>query len=1128
MATTSAIQRQVWLSRLQVINWGVFDGYHDIRFSRAGTLITGASGSGKSSLLDAVSLAFLSAKRRNFNASSDSTAIGSNLGKRTVDKYIRGLWGERQQPGERPKPMFLRGTGPAWSAVAVTYTGSDDTIVTGLVLKWLAAGADTDASSSYHLIKQDADILDLCNTWRDRGYAKAVFESAGWQGRRDHESWYLDRLYAATGIQGQTAALQLLGKAKSLKSVGGLEQFVRDYMLDVPESFTSIKDAVNQITPLVDARNALAVAQKKRGVLGDVEDIHDRYVTEGAQLASIDIIDQQMVRDWVDEQRLAQIEPEVLGLDTEIERIGAERQELSNQRDILTAKRDVLTARIASAGGDLPSLRAELAQASDYAEKVGRQRTRYDELLLDMGYPPVDNAADFASMRSYSHAESTRITAEIKALQHRLTDQEGPRRRAAEDQMNSSRKELKRVELLRTTVPANEDRIRTEIAQALGVSSKHLPYVCELMDLEPQYAMWRKAVEKVLRTAGLVLLVPDRHHRAVLHYVNDHNMRGLIRIEHVQGADRQPSQPQTGTLAECLQVIDRDHECARTAAQVISKAGDYTRVGGPDEFRRHRRAVTIEGLRQESELRAVKDDRREIPASQYIYQGNIEHKIAALREELGHATAEFEASDEAVTGLHTTIESLGAEKERWGRLSAGFEHYRDVDADSADGEVQRLQNQLDQFEAEHPDLANLQKQAGDYLKGINALSGRIVILDEREITHDARRTQLLELQDTLHPGVVGPQARTTLHDYLPQLSVSLDVVVPAPYRQALVALIEKDQRQLGEAVRRSLGELQRIVSQFDAQFPDDIPNSSDDLDEKIHDYVALCQRIDSRELPQAYDRMLRLITEQAPTAALRLYQLAEEETQRIEDQVARVNLGLGSVEFNRGTRLTLHADIKKLAAVTDLNDRARRISGRAAAVSAGDQHAIHDQYRDILELRNLLSAETPEARQWTRDALDVRNRFTLYCAEREATTSDLIRTYSNAGANSGGEQEKLMAFCLAGALSFNLADPETGDNRPVFSQLMLDEAFSKSDPVFAQQALSAFRKFGFQLLIVATVQNTTIIQPYIDSVAMVSKRDQPGKDPVASVRTVTVTEFADIGHSLTAASKTGVSTNAYR
>jgi uncharacterized protein YPO0396 len=35
---------------------------------------------------------------------------------------------------------------------------------------------------------------------------------------------------------------------------------------------------------------------------------------------------------------------------------------------------------------------------------------------------------------------------------------------------------------------------------------------------------------------------------------------------------------------------------------------------------------------------------------------------------------------------------------------------------------------------------------------------------------------------------------------------------------------------------------------------------------------------------------------------------------------------------------------------------------------------------------------------------------------------------------------------LAGALSFNLASPECANSKPVFAQLMLDEAFSKSDP----------------------------------------------------------------------------------
>ena len=128
---TTAID-QYRLSRLQVINWGVFDNYHSIDFAPKGTLIAGRSGSGKSTLLAAISLGFLPSKRRNFNASSD-------IGQRTVDKYIRGQWGERRAGTDERVLMYLRGDGAAWSAVALTYTSTSGKNVTGLVLKRLAA-----------------------------------------------------------------------------------------------------------------------------------------------------------------------------------------------------------------------------------------------------------------------------------------------------------------------------------------------------------------------------------------------------------------------------------------------------------------------------------------------------------------------------------------------------------------------------------------------------------------------------------------------------------------------------------------------------------------------------------------------------------------------------------------------------------------------------------------------------------------------------------------------------------------------------------------------------------------------------------------------------------------------------
>jgi uncharacterized protein YPO0396 len=1099
---------QFYLSRLQVINWGVFDDYHSIPFSPGGSLITGASGSGKSSLLDAISLGFLSAHRRNFNASGDATAVGSGTGKRTVDKYVRGAWGERRDGSSR-NVMYLRGAGPAWSAVAVTYRSRSGQAVTGLVLKWLAAGATTDPGSRYYLVDDDRDIRELCNTWAREGYDTRVLRDAGWRGGKS-ESQYLAQLYAVIGIQGSEAAQQLLGKAKSLKSVGGLEQFVREFMLDEPQSLTGVAEALKQIDPLVEARDLLDVARRKRRTLGNIEAVQERYATESAKFGVIDIIDAAMVHDHVDQMRLDRSIPEVEGLDAQITQLGAEREIRSSEREQLRSEHNSLQARINAANRDLVPLQQQLVAAEKNGIEVSRRRTVYDDKIAALDFMPPDNADDFWSLRELLTEEADRLQNELKSGNQGYVEAAGLEVEARKSR-DAAASELERVERNGSPLPAAEHAMRTRIAQHLGIAETELLYVAELMELKPDQSRWRLAVEKVLRSAGLRLLVPDEHHREALRFVNANNMRGRIQLQHVHHGTPL-RQPTPGTLSTKLRLVDPIHDSAAEALNVLAGVGDHVCVEGPDEFSRHSRAVTDQGLRKDNARLAIKDDRRDLSPSDYIYLGNIEAKIASLQQDLSAAQTAYDAAQQVRLQLDHDRARRQAQERACRSVCEQFTQWSEIDSQSADNLVTRLQEQYDLLLEANPDLEALQDQADQCWDRIQQVIQRIGSISERERQLDDRRTRLLEMREQLTPAAVPENARATLEDYCAEIVVPLDLLQPEPYRSDLNKTITRERERLRGDRKRSYDELDGIMNAFDSSFPDAIPNDSDDFDERVHDYVSLCRRIDERELPEAYDRMLRLITEQAPGAILNLHMAAETEAQRITEQIARVNSGLGAVEFNRGTRLTLHAGARHLAAVDELNDKANRIARRAPAVSAREDQAIFDQYAEILALRKLLAATTPEDKQWTRDALDVRNRFVLYCEERDAVTDAMIRTYSNSGDNSGGEQEKLMAFCLAGALSFNLANPDTDDNRPVFAQLMLDEAFSKSDPQFAQQALSAFRKFGFQLVIVATVQNTTTIQPYINSVIMVSKTDASAPDarPVASTTAASIAEFADL------------------
>lgn len=630
------VTEQFHLSRLQVINWGVFDGYHSIPFSVGGALIAGASGSGKSSLLDAISLGFLPFNRRNFNASGDNTAAGSSAGRRTVDKYVRGAWGQRSDGGTS-RVMYLRGDGTAWSAVAVTYASDSGRTVTGLVLKWLTGESRNDSSSRFVLGDGDLDIEEVCNRWASGRFDAGVFKE-DWRFSTKVESQYLAQLYAAIGIRASDAAQQLLGKAKSLKSVGGLEQFVREFMLDEPDSLARLPEALKQIDPLVEARELLAVAQKKRKILGDIEQIQQRYASESSDLGIIDLVDAPMVRAYTDHARLAQCPAQIATLDGTVDQLENEYEDVTRSLNLAKAEADSLNAQISGSSANIAPLQSQVTAAETEAEQVERRRTTYEDMLAAQGIEIPDTADEFWNLREELLAQATELLAKVERNREASTDAEYAQK-AARIARDDVAKELKRVEHVGSALPEFALAMRDHICAAIKVDATELPYIAELLDLRPGQTRWRLAVEKVLRGVGLRLLVPDQHWEKVLRFVNETDMRGRLQLHHVRAKflGAEPAEPEPNTLAGKLFPVDPKHLCAAEAVDVITGAGDHVCVDTPDVFSRFRRAVTDTGLYKDSDRLAVKDDRRPVKLSEYLYQGDVTAKINALTVELAAA-----------------------------------------------------------------------------------------------------------------------------------------------------------------------------------------------------------------------------------------------------------------------------------------------------------------------------------------------------------------------------------------------------------------------------------------------------------------------------------------------------------
>ena len=81
---------QMRLSRLQLHNWGTFEGGHDLPVPRGGLLLTGESGSGKSSVLDAITAVLIRPGEARFNAAAQDGPVGDR--DRSPMSYVRGAY----------------------------------------------------------------------------------------------------------------------------------------------------------------------------------------------------------------------------------------------------------------------------------------------------------------------------------------------------------------------------------------------------------------------------------------------------------------------------------------------------------------------------------------------------------------------------------------------------------------------------------------------------------------------------------------------------------------------------------------------------------------------------------------------------------------------------------------------------------------------------------------------------------------------------------------------------------------------------------------------------------------------------------------------------------------------------
>jgi uncharacterized protein YPO0396 len=1066
------------LARIEVANWGTFNGHHVIDVARRGHLFTGASGSGKSSLLDAIT-AVLTPGRIRFNAAAQDTADRSN--DRDFVSYVRGAWSREVSEFEnRAVASYLRGGRATWSGVLLRYENLVDAPIT-LVRLFHIKGASVDRSAltdACVIVRTESSLLDFtpfAQSGLDVRRMKAeldpvVVTSGGANGR------FYARIRTLFGMQADNA-LVLLHRTQSAKSLGNLDDLFRNFMLERPSTFDRSDNAVAQFTELKDAYDHVVDLRKQAEVLGQIDEIATAFETADSEVAAARAL-AEAVPGYVAAERVRLAGDALEAARTDVERRKATASEARDCRAQAESTHEAAVARLNQAGGlEVGQLTKRIEEAEQAKQRVVASRDALAEQLAAVDLQIPQDAVEFAELLVAAAREADTATPE--PVETGLHDGH----KEARERVEYLEAELRELRQRRSNIDGHLLRIRAAVAVKAGLSEAELPFAGELIDVRPEYQGWTGALERVLGSLATTILVHDTHRGVVRRVVNAEHWDARIVVDVVAARSDAPVSSSARSLVRRLDVADGPFAAHLNSR--LSREFDYTCVDHPDELDTVERGVTIQGLVKRNRRGFEKDDRFRVDDRNHWSLGSSnEPKIQLLERQLVAARQQFESAK-------ARLDQATGERDRAVKRQITLAHLAAADPGAYD--LNAAERRIESLRRELGTLTTTPERA-------QATAAE----EETRLARDEARAAAAEAE------AADQVARTALGRYEEILSEARKVSATRPTQEYLAALgerfraaarkltLENIERVQGN-VKDALNDAERHASSRRAQATNRfaerattfrstwsavLPGLTTQIEDRGGYRVRLAE-IRERGLPEYEANFLSLLRDRSRDTVIHLRDEILGAPRRVQDRVDPVNASLGKSEFDKGRYLTIIVKEQRTSEVSDfLRDLRAVVDGNWAAE---DMASAERRFTVLASLMRRLGSSDNTDQRWRQRVLDTREHVTFQAQERDMSGAILNVHESGAGL-SGGQRQKLVIFCLAAALRYQLADPD--EFEPRYGTVILDEAFDKADAAYTRMAMDVFVAFGFHMILATPQKLLTTLEPYIGAITSVSNPDR--------------------------------------
>lgn len=1093
------------LHALEVYNWGTFGRrVWELRPAGSTSLLTGDIGSGKSTLVDAITTLLLPANKISYNK-----AAGAGTKERSLRSYVEGHYrSERNEATGASRPIGLRDH-RSYSVVLGVFAneGYGETITIAQVFH-----QKDRAGQPERFYVTAGSRLTIADDFGDFGSElKSLRARLRAQGAEIDTTFpdYSRRMRRMLGITSEQA-MELFHQTVSMKSVGNLNDFVRSHMLEPADASARVATIVDHFENLTKAHEAVQRATAQLALLDPIVAAADRYEAASTRRAEHEA-ERNALTLYFAERTL-----EVLGAAQERSRaehaLTIERGAvLDRRRSELELERDALQAERLDAGGDrLTRIDAEIPAAEASVRARTERRGRFAGHLEAVGLEPVESEQEFRARLTQAQAAQPRAEAERARLgseRHPLVLERGAdaqRKREIEAQIAS-------LESRRNNLPGELVDVRTALCESLGVAEEALPYVAELVDVRAEHAEWRGAAERVLRPFALSLLVPQAHYARVSAWVNARHLGARLVYRRVP--ERQVRATPLGAsgglrLADVLEVEPGPLAGYLTAE--LARRAEHTLVAGAAELEREDRAVTREGLVRDRD-RHEKDDRYRVSdARRWVLGRSSEHQLRALAGERDTLQESIAALDDQLAALDGRERALAAVIAALGRVEE-YDSWADIDRDTASATLDELRGERDRILAGSSRLQEIDRRleqlAGErtavdaeHEAAVKAL-GRIESEIEQLQARQAREHEMLsrvsdaELASARerYPAIatrVGKRAAGAAEE-LDRLRTSLTgeltSAIEAAQREA-AGYTTSLQQQMGEVLRR----WPELAQETDASVA------------AIGEFRRLHERVRTDDLPRFEAEFKRQLNAEAIKDLAGFNHWLGRQAEEIRERVHRINEALGAIDYNPGRIIELVPEPTPNTEIRDFRAELRAATSDLLG-DADDAGQRFERVRSLIVRFRGREGSSDSDRAWTARVTDVRNWYTFAASERDKESGQEYEHYTDSDGKSGGQKEKLAYTILAASLAYQFGLEWGVEKSKDFRFAVIDEAFGRGSDQSTRYALELFAKLGLQLLIVTPLQKVHVIEPYVHSIGFV---DNP-EGSASRVHTLTVEEFRE-------------------